>query len=124
MARDPFEDDAPELQDVLDALDDPDCRTIIGHAEEPMTAKELSEVCEIPLSTLYRKLDLLTDASLLDERVEIRADGQHTSRYEIGFEAVRIALDDDRALDVAIKRPARTPDERLSELWSEVRKET
>jgi DNA-binding transcriptional ArsR family regulator len=124
MARDPFAAESPQLQDVLDALDDPDCRTISRNLEEPMTANELSETCDIPQSTTYRKLDLLTDASLLEERLDIRRDGRHTTRYEVAFEEVRIALEEDRSIGVEIKRRARTPDERLSDLWEEVRKET
>jgi DNA-binding IclR family transcriptional regulator len=33
-----------------------------------LSAKEISEACELPLSTTYRKLKQLTDAALLDER--------------------------------------------------------
>lgn len=124
MVRDPHARDAPDLQDVLDALDDPTCRDIIRHLEEPMTASEISERCDVPLSTTYRKLDLLSDASLLEELTEIRRDGQHTSRYAIAFEEVRVALDEDREFGVAVKRLERAPDERLAELWSEVRRET
>jgi DNA-binding transcriptional ArsR family regulator len=124
MGRDPFAPDAPELQDVLDALDDPGCHTILKQLEHPMTASELSEACDIPESTMYRKLDLLSDASLVDEQIEIRSDGRHTTRYVLNFDEVRIALDDDRSIDLAIKRRSQTPEERLSELWSEVRKET
>ncbi|MFB6137751.1 MAG: helix-turn-helix domain-containing protein [Halobacteriaceae archaeon] len=124
MVRDPFAAEAPALEDVLDALDDADCRAIIEALEEPMTANELSEATDVPLSTMYRKLELLTDASLLEERIDIRSDGRHTTRYALAFEEVRIALDEDRAVDVAIKRRAAAPEERLSELWSEVRKET
>jgi DNA-binding transcriptional ArsR family regulator len=124
MVRDPFAPDEPDLQDVLDALDDPACRTIVEHLEEPMTASELSDACDIPLSTTYRKLDLLSEASLLEEQVEIRADGQHTTRYVVAFDEVRIALAEDRTIDVAIRRRTQSPDERLTELWSEVRKET
>lgn len=124
MVRDPFADDAPDLQDVLDALDDRDCRTIVEALDEPMTANELSDACDIPLSTAYRKLDLLSEASLLEERVELRSDGRHTTKYALAFDEVRIALAVDRSLDVAIRRRAQTPDERLSELWSEVRTET
>jgi DNA-binding IclR family transcriptional regulator len=124
MRRDPFAIEMPRLQDVLDALDDPDCRTIIKHVDEPMTASELSEACDIPLSTTYRKLELLSEASLLEERIRIRTDGRHTTVYELGFEEVRIGIDEDRSIDVAIRRRDRTPDRRLSDLWSEVRKET
>lgn len=125
MVRDPFAaDQSPDLQDVLDALDDPECRRIIEELNEPMTASEISAASDIPLSTTYRKLDLLTDASLLTEGVEIRPDGQHASTYEIAFEEVIIGLSDDLECEVQIARRARTADERLENLWSEVRKET
>jgi hypothetical protein len=118
--RDPFAADQPQLQDVLDALDDPECRTIVEQLTEPMTARGISTRCGIPLSTTYRKLDLLSDASLVTERTEVGASGRHTAQYIIDFEEVRVALDDDRSLGVAIEHPERTPDERLSDLWSEV----
>jgi DNA-binding transcriptional ArsR family regulator len=124
MARDPFAAETPQLQDVLDSLDDPACRSIIEQLDEPMTASELAEACDIPLSTMYRKLELLSEASLLDERIEINTTSQNTTRYALAFEEVRIGLDDDRSVEVAIKRRERTPDQRLSELWSEVSKET
>lgn len=124
MARDRGErESAPDLQDALDALDDPDCRTIIAHVETPMTASEISEACDIPLSTTYRKLDLLTRASMLIERTELRDDGHHATQYWPAFESIRIALDEDRAFDVSISRPSATADERLARLWSELRRE-
>jgi DNA-binding transcriptional ArsR family regulator len=122
MGPDSLATDRPRLQDVLDALDDPECRSIVERLAEPMTAKEVSNSCDIPLSTTYRKLGLLDDASLVEERTEVRVSGRHTSRYAIDFEAVRVALDDDRLFEVAIEQPERTPDEQLSELWAEVRK--
>jgi DNA-binding IclR family transcriptional regulator len=125
MVRDPLSgDDSPDLQSVLDALDDADCRTIIRHLDEPMTATEVSEECDIPMSTTYRKLDLLTDASLLVEGTEIRPDGHHATRYGLDFETVSIGVTETKELEVSIDRPARTADERLASLWGEVRKET
>jgi DNA-binding IclR family transcriptional regulator len=114
----------PELQLVLDALDDPDCRRIIRHLDEPKTAAQVSEDCDIPTSTTYRKLDLLSDASLLAEGTEVRPDGHHATRYEVDFERVVIELAEDRELDVSLVRPAQRPDQRLASLWSEVRKES
>jgi DNA-binding transcriptional ArsR family regulator len=125
MGRDPFADDEqPDLQDVLDALDDPDCRTIVSVLDEPMTASEISEASDIPLSTTYRKIDLLKDAELLYESTEIRPDGQHASIYEVDFEEVVIALTEAREFETDIARRPRTADQRLESLWSEVRKET
>lgn len=114
----------PDLQAVLDALEDEDCRRIIRRLDEPMTASEISDACEIPSSTTYRKLDRLTDASLLTEGTEIREDGHHTTIYVVDFETVEIVLEDDRTLSVAVARPVRRPEDQLARLWTEVRKET
>jgi DNA-binding transcriptional ArsR family regulator len=116
-------EDTPSLQAVLDALDDPAARTIIAHLEEPMTATQLNEACDIPESTLYRKLTLLSETSLITERPIIRPDGQHTTRYRVEFEAIQFQLTEDRQLAVSIDRPPQTADERLADLWSEVREE-
>lgn len=125
MVRDPVADEeTPELTTVLDALDDEDCRAIVSVLAEPMTASEISEESGVPLSTTYRKLELLTDSSLLYEGVEVRSDGQHASRYAIDFEEVVISLDEVREFEVEISHRPRSPDQRLENLWSEVRKET
>ncbi|WP_435195724.1 helix-turn-helix domain-containing protein [Natronomonas sp. EA1] len=124
--RNPFEEDDPALQPVLDALDDPDCRAILRQLEEPMTAATLSEACDIPKSTIYRKLELLSEASLVEERIEMRTDGHHTNRYAIDFETVHVALDEDRTLQLTVDRPQEpdSPEDRVAALWEEVRKET
>jgi DNA-binding IclR family transcriptional regulator len=125
MVRDPRESErVPELQDVLDALDDEDCRKIVQSLEGAMTAQEIADATDIPQSTAYRKLDLLSEATIVDERTEIRQDGHHTTRYLLDFDEVRIGLDSERKFDLEIERPARSPDERLARLWTEVRKET
>jgi len=125
MVRDPFaDDDSPELESVLEALHDEDCREIVRALSEPMTADEISEATSIPLSTTYRKLDRLTEASLLEEGVEIRPEGQHASRYAVAFDEVVIGLSEEMAFEVDVSYRLRTADERLADLWSEVRKET
>jgi len=125
MSRVPAGDeDDPELETILAALHDEDCRRILTELSEPMTAEEISDAADIPLSTTYRKLDRLTEASLLDEGVEVRKDGQHVSRYILVFDEVNITLSDDRELEVDLSREPQSPEQRLATLWSEVRKET
>ena len=125
MVRDPAGlDDDPDLEAVLDALDDPDCRAIVHTLDEPMTASELSDATSVPLSTVYRKLDLLSEASLLRELTEVRSDGHHTTRYEVDFEEVSLSLDENNRFDVTVARPTRSAEQRLADMWSEVRKET
>lgn len=124
MVRDPLvEDDAPDAETVLGALHDEDCRAILTELTEPRTARELLERCEIPRSTLYRKIDRLAEATLVREGTEIRKDGSHASRYELDFEEIIITRDADVEIDIEIERPAKRADERLAEMWSEVRRE-
>lgn len=125
MVRDPSRDpEPPSVDEVLDALADDAARRIVAALTEPKTASELSEECDIPLSTTYRKLEKLTDASLLSESTDIRRDGQHTTRYSVSFDTVTVSVDDGGEFDVEFSRPERTRDERLADLWSELREET
>lgn len=127
MVRDPSrEEDPPEVDEVLEALADEAARRIVTALSEPKTASELSEECDVPLSTTYRKLEKLTDATLLNESTDIRRDGQHTTRYSVAFEEVVVSIDeaDGRELAVEFERPEPTRDERLADLWSELREET
>jgi len=112
--------DPPELQEVLDALDDPDCRAILRETDEPMTANELTETCDIPKSTLYRKLDLLSSASLVREHDSISPEGGHLTKYQRDFEGVTISMNEDQTFSVEIEQPQRTADEQLTDIWSEM----
>lgn len=78
---------------VLSALDDPDCRKILASvASGPSTASELIECCNLPSSTAYRKLDLLTRADLLEERTRLRTDGNHVNEYVNNVSAVTLEV--------------------------------
>ena len=124
MVRDPLvEDDSPDVDTVLGALHDEDCRAILAELNEPRTARVLLERCDIPRSTLYRKLDQLVEATLIEEGTVIREDGSHASRYKLDFEEVVITRDSSIELEIEIQRPTRRADERLAEMWSEVRRE-
>lgn len=49
------------VQTVLDAFEDADCRAILDRtSDESLTASEVATACDLPLSTTYRKLELLT----------------------------------------------------------------
>jgi predicted transcriptional regulator len=110
------------LTDVAKALDDPDCRAILRETVEPMTANELIETCDIPNSTLYRKLDLLSAASLVREQESINPGGGRTTRYERDFDTIEISMDNDD-FSVTVERPQHAADERLADIWSEMGEE-
>lgn len=109
MGRHPArQTDSPTLDSVLKALGDADAQDLLEALSEPKAASELSEECDIPLSTTYRKLELLTDADLLEEVTEIHNDGQHTTRYVIGFDTVTITVDSDQSLAAPLERAERS----------------
>ena len=112
MVRDPFVYDAePDLQSVLDALDDSNCRKIVQAMSGAMTANEVSDATEIPLSTTYRKLELLTDAGLLEERTRICTTGKHSSEYVRTVEDVVVTLGTSGEMGLGVSQHARPASE-------------
>ncbi|ELZ91455.1 ArsR family transcriptional regulator [Haloferax mucosum ATCC BAA-1512] len=94
-----------EAEQVLEALSDPACRrilTTLRSAADPMTAQELSSACDVPLSTTYRKLEQLSEASLLEETLQLRADGTHTHQYWTDVDSVTVHLSGEDGLDVVV----------------------
>lgn len=119
MGPAPPDDGDTPVQVVLDALDDPDCRAILREASQPMTAKELSDACDIAESTVYRKLDLVSRATLVREFHDVHPDRGRITRYQRDADGLDITITDD-GVDVTVDRPARTVDERLADMWSEM----
>ncbi|MDS0475169.1 helix-turn-helix domain-containing protein [Natrinema sp. 1APR25-10V2] len=110
-------DDAPDLECVIAALDDGDCREIITVLEEPMTVHEVAEATDRPLSTTYRKLDALSDAGLVEEAGGIRRGRHQKARYVANLERISIGFDDANELRVEIDRSSNLG------LWSEITQE-
>jgi predicted transcriptional regulator len=113
-------EDDPSLPAVLAVLDDADCRTILRTVTQPMTAKEITETCDIPQSTVYRKVDHLSTATLVRELHSVHPEQGRITRYQRDFDELNVSITDDERFDVAISRPKRTVDERLADMWSEM----
>jgi len=111
----------PDLQRVLDGLGDADCRRIIGELDEARTASEIADACDIHLSTVYRKLELLTGAGLVEERTRLRDGGHHTHEYEPAFESIQISLDGSQQFDISVVMRERTAAAQLTTIWTEIR---
>jgi DNA-binding transcriptional ArsR family regulator len=104
------------VQQLLDALDDADCRAILDATrEETLTAKEVSEAHDLPLSTTYRKLDLLTEAGLLEERTRIRQSGKHASEYAPLVDDVVISLGPQEETEVRVSQ-RKSPEQTVSSI--------
>lgn len=109
-------EDSVDGRTVLAALGDEDCRAILEAVEAgPSTASEVADSSGTPLSTTYRKLEILSDAELLDERIRIRRDGKHVSEYYRSFEDVSVTVDDRGRIEVSVaRRGDREPVDRRS----------
>lgn len=86
---------------ALAALGDPVCRRIVSHLDEPKTGPALDEALDVPTSTLYRKLELLTESGLVETRIVIHADCSHSTQYRTAFDELSITLDDVLRIAVA-----------------------
>ena len=90
---------------LFDVLGDEDCRAILlATGDEALSASELSEACDLPLSTTYRKLDRLTDAGLLVEGIRLRRSGKHTSEYVRSVDDVHVSIDTDGGFALTVHR--------------------
>ncbi|MEF8779803.1 MAG: helix-turn-helix domain-containing protein [Haloferacaceae archaeon] len=103
----------PDPTDVLSALGDPDCRQLLSACEEtPRTAQECAEACELPLSTVYRKLETLTDAGLLEEGRRIRSQNNHPTEFATSFDTLAVSLRAGDELSVDFRQVATDGDGR------------
>ncbi|WP_254811020.1 winged helix-turn-helix domain-containing protein [Natronosalvus amylolyticus] len=97
--------DSDGVDAILTALNDDDCRTIlqtVSDSDERLSAAELSDRCDVPLSTMYRKLEMLTDAALLEERLRIKRSGKHTSEYGQRIADVRVSVDSGAGIELEL----------------------
>lgn len=77
----------------MGALEDRDCRAILeATSDQTLSARELCEECALSSSTAYRKVDLLTDAGLLEESIRLSKAGTHTSEYSLAISDLEIEL--------------------------------
>ena len=95
--------DEADVESLLSTLEDTDCRSIIeATTGEALSASELSERCDLPLSTTYRKVDQLTEVGVLDERVRLSRSGQHTSEYVLQLNSIELSVDADAGVVLEI----------------------
>lgn len=90
-------------QTVLEILADAESRNILQvTAKDFLTANQISDRCELPLSTTYRKLDDLTATGLLAKRTRFPMSGDHTNEYTRLVHDIVIEPTDDWGLNVQI----------------------
>jgi len=113
-------EERPE-REVLAILDDDYARAILeATRREELSAKAISEVCDMSVSTVSRRVGTLLDLDLLAERTHIDPEGgHHYSEYEARLERVEVLLLE-RGFDVRIELSEDAAD-RFRRIWGEMR---
>lgn len=109
-------------EEVLNLLTDDGTREVLIHASRnPMTARELSNVCDVHHSTIYRRIDRLQAHDLLEELGRVDPDGHHSTAYKTKLREVTVKLTEG-GYDVRL-RMEETPSERMAQMWREIRED-
>lgn len=81
--------------ELLALLDDEYARSILAAtSQQSMTATELSDHCEMSLSTVYRRTDTLEECGLLEVRTELDEQGNHRDVYSARLQRLTVELED------------------------------
>lgn len=116
------DNDESTAQAVFDALADPDCRQILSDLDTYRTADEIADRCELARTSTYRKLELLSETGLVDERLDVRSDGHHTTMYKRDISTLVVNYDEE-SFDVNLFNEAETADSRLAKFWTHISEE-
>jgi DNA-binding transcriptional ArsR family regulator len=81
---------------VLTLLEDDYSRAILEALRaDPRPARDLVEECAASRATIYRRLDRLEEAGLVDSWLSYDADGHHRTVFEATLDSVTVGLDAD-----------------------------
>lgn len=87
---------AVSTAEILDLLSDEYTRQLL-HAlsVKPHSASTLADRLDASRATVYRRLDDLDAAGLVESRVAINGDGHHRNRFHVAIDAIRLRFGDD-----------------------------
>lgn len=106
--------------ELLELLGEELVRQILAAtSQRPLSAKELSEECDVALSTIYRRVEDMGGHDLLVERTQLETDGSHHSVYEANVDHLAVDIDDG-TIDVRV-HVREDASQRFSRIWNDIR---
>ena len=110
------EDGDDDAHRIVDLLSDEYAWTILeATREQPRSADTLSELCDADPSTVYRRLDRLQEAGLVEDQQELDPGGHHYKVYEATLSSVTVSLGAD-GFEVDVAREE-SPADRFTRLY-------
>jgi DNA-binding transcriptional ArsR family regulator len=90
------QDGEADHEAMLSLVSDEYARSILDAlGEQPLSARELVERLEASRATVYRRLDTLESAGVVESSMSIHPDGHHRKEFRITVEQVRLTFGSD-----------------------------
>jgi predicted transcriptional regulator len=87
---------AAEAAALLELLDADHTQTILAETRvAPWSARALADACGASRATIYRRLNRLEDARLVESSMRYDADGHHRTVYEATLESITVDVTED-----------------------------
>lgn len=104
---------------ILDVFGDSIARaTLVVANDRPVSVKEIAKVLDVSNPTIYRRIDPLVDANLLEERSRIDMNGNQHKEYETILDEATFSLDGDSyTVDIQVDQDI-TDD--FESIWSDL----
>lgn len=106
---------------LFGALESETTRAILAHtSEQARSANELAELIDVSLTTIYRRLEQLTEEDLVHETLQLDRSGDHYKVYRAKIRRVNVAIDDDEVYTHVEWREDMA--DRFTRIWEEIRR--
>lgn len=91
------EDPPVDSSEALAMLGDEHARDILKTiSADPLPAREIAERLDLSRATVYRRLNRLESAGIVEASVSYHPDGHHRKRFTADFDRLVLSIDPDR----------------------------
>lgn len=70
-------------------------RVLEAVVEQPRTGREIMEATEVSKATVYRRLEELEEAGLVESTIHLAKDGNHCKQFHAVVSSIRVEFDED-----------------------------
>lgn len=99
--------ESDEGQAIVKVLENPTTRAVLTvMGDEPLTAREISQRANIPLSSVYRALNELESADFVRDAIRLVDSGQHVTEFQRTIDEVTIRFSDQSLISTTTNRTA------------------